>query len=63
MRYTLIFCSELNIYALTNAFGGHRTYTWEELVESMEGNPTLLAWCQMAKDNPGVSVDYEMLPR
>lgn len=63
MTYTLIFCSALNIFALTDPFGGHRTLTESQLMESVGDNDVLRHWVDVAKSNPDTRVNHSMLPR
>lgn len=62
MTYTLIFCSALNIFALTDPFGGHRTLTESQLMDSIGDNDVLRQWVGFVKSHPDTRVNYSMLP-
>ena len=62
MRYTLIYCSAMNIFALTDPFCGHRTLTEDQLMKSIGTDDVLRQWVQFTKEHADTRVDYDMLP-
>lgn len=62
MRYVLIYCSALNIFAMTDPWGGHVALPEADLDKRFGGNRELMAWKEFCKANPDRQVQYDMLP-
>ena len=62
MRYTLLWTPQLAVFSMSYPNCDHKIFTEQELRDKLQGDATLLAWVDFAKQHPNVSVDYEMLP-
>ena len=62
MKYILIWCAGLNVFALEGPDMQRKTYTEAELREKFQGNATLIRWLEFSKEHAGVEVVYDMLP-
>ena len=62
MRYILVWCEPLQIFALEGPDLSHKVFTAQELRDEFAGNPILTQWADFARANPGKECVYDMLP-
>jgi hypothetical protein len=64
MKYILVWCHQLGIFALEQPFSPSREQLTEAEMRSKCGDNVLLhAWVDFAKQHPNVEVVYDMLPK
>ena len=63
MRYVLIWCSRMGIFALHMPDMTVKTYGESELRAKFCGYGSLMEWLEFTKEHQDVEVVYNMLPR
>ena len=62
MKYVLIWCDRLGVFALHGPAVSSRMFSENELRSEFDGNSVLNQWADFAKAHANVGCEYEMLP-
>lgn len=62
MKYVLVWCSRLSVFAIHCPGLSSRTFSESELRSEFAGNGVLVEWLEFSKSNPNVECVYDMLP-
>jgi hypothetical protein len=62
MKYVLVWCVQLGVFALHAPDLSARTFTESDLRKEFGDNAVLIQWLEFAKAHPSVGCEYDMLP-